>query len=1044
MKNKLIGIIGLVTASTFAVTMNINSYGVLTNVPLSEMDSVQISPDGLYLIHKTKNSKNEPKSNVHYLGYINQVSFDTIGGPLKNFSVLIDKNEQVLDPKQISKIVLEPSNLDKTKDSDDDGLSDWEEYTLTQTDPQKVDTDGDGWWDKYETTLHSSSTPLNFNPRIADMPVLEMKMREIPTIVYNYTRSGQKDTSITISNGKENSTSHDKAWSHDWNWGLQSEGGWGGLEDGWVWSIGGSFNYGLNYSLSESMASTINSENATTLASSNGWSLNGATLTAPVVLYNSGDVAVNITKPVLELYAHSSFNGTKSFGELIDNTHDTPFTLNPGDSLVLNVTKNISVENADDIALYANYLQVRLQKANSMTSMKINANGGTANTTDFTAEMTEIPAKTANLIVDFGGSFTPGGVDPLATQYARISTLTKYNPEYTSSQFSDQYGPVRLREALATLGFELKTNTEGKLINLNGISDLKGEFEDKWALVENYVDPQTKKMVFKPYNGNNLNPDQITLLSGRQYTLIFTGDDDHDGVANFIEKAKKSDPKKPDTDGDGLNDALEIYGFAPDSTWTHLVDGVQIPFVIQTDPTNVDTDGDGIQDKQDPRPTNRIKSNFINVRKVRMISINEQDTVQFTAPLFQEGIAQKARIHESGFFEIETDQVFSKITAFKSNGAPLILDQINKSGDFARFKITGIPAESTDSVQIKMIPANGDESNAKIFWIKYSSAFQGANTEIKLENSSVTPWKTMQYSFLSGAQLLADSRTKGMLLLRSKSNGPLPQIASTLDRHIGNKIPGSDWTIINDALVDSSKTYRFSDDSLQVESGTKYYYKVVPYTSTAGFSYYYYGSSAYSKNTPSILISSIIKEMHYEYGNAGDDPLIQTAFEVNGQRKYKNESLANTGSNTYDMSAQFAEDLSFKSQEVKPNDEISFILWVYEHEWWVNNTLFEMSIDEFKNQANNAGINNVYSKWSTSPHYVGYQYTVRVEDLLTTPRLEQLDAKDSRDLLINSTSSIQNPQSTFEFTPAQSGSIERSYPLNPWGRMKMQLNWSLQ
>ncbi len=54
-------------------------------------------------------------------------------------------------------------------------------------------------------------------------------------------------------------------------------------------------------------------------------------------------------------------------------------------------------------------------------------------------------------------------------------------------------------------------------------------------------------------------------------------DDDHDGLTNREEKQLGTDPKNPDTDGDGLRDGDEVL--------TH-----------KTDPLNKDTDGDGLTD----------------------------------------------------------------------------------------------------------------------------------------------------------------------------------------------------------------------------------------------------------------------------------------------------------------------------------------------------------------------------------------------------------------------------------------------------------------
>jgi hypothetical protein len=78
------------------------------------------------------------------------------------------------------------------------------------------------------------------------------------------------------------------------------------------------------------------------------------------------------------------------------------------------------------------------------------------------------------------------------------------------------------------------------------------------------------------------------------------GDDDSDGLSNMAEEQAGTDPKNPDTDGDGLNDGAEVnqYGTDPknqDSDGDTLTDGAEVN-EHKTSPTEKDTDGDGKTD----------------------------------------------------------------------------------------------------------------------------------------------------------------------------------------------------------------------------------------------------------------------------------------------------------------------------------------------------------------------------------------------------------------------------------------------------------------
>lgn len=82
-------------------------------------------------------------------------------------------------------------------------------------------------------------------------------------------------------------------------------------------------------------------------------------------------------------------------------------------------------------------------------------------------------------------------------------------------------------------------------------------------------------------------------------------DTDRDGISDEQEATYKTDPQNPDTDGDKLNDGLEvlIYHTNPlikDTDGDRLTDGQEVSF-CGTSPTNKDTDGNRITDDlEDP------------------------------------------------------------------------------------------------------------------------------------------------------------------------------------------------------------------------------------------------------------------------------------------------------------------------------------------------------------------------------------------------------------------------------------------------------------
>jgi hypothetical protein len=98
---------------------------------------------------------------------------------------------------------------------------------------------------------------------------------------------------------------------------------------------------------------------------------------------------------------------------------------------------------------------------------------------------------------------------------------------------------------------------------------------------------------------HGLNPKDATGNNG------WNGDPDNDGLINGKEYEHKTNPKKPDTDGDGFRDGWEVdYGYNPLDPNDPAKDGDDDNDFLTnweeyqegTDPKNPDTDGDGFKD----------------------------------------------------------------------------------------------------------------------------------------------------------------------------------------------------------------------------------------------------------------------------------------------------------------------------------------------------------------------------------------------------------------------------------------------------------------
>lgn len=111
-------------------------------------------------------------------------------------------------------------------------------------------------------------------------------------------------------------------------------------------------------------------------------------------------------------------------------------------------------------------------------------------------------------------------------------------------------------------------------------------------------------------------------------------DSDGDGLLNKEEKQLGTDPKKADTDGDGLGDGAEVKThftspLKPDTDGDGLDDGVEVS-ALRTNPIKADTDGDGLGDGQEvnTHKTDPLKPDTDGDG----LSDNEEVTVAKTSP----------------------------------------------------------------------------------------------------------------------------------------------------------------------------------------------------------------------------------------------------------------------------------------------------------------------------------------------------------------------------------------------------------------------------
>lgn len=94
-----------------------------------------------------------------------------------------------------------------------------------------------------------------------------------------------------------------------------------------------------------------------------------------------------------------------------------------------------------------------------------------------------------------------------------------------------------------------------------------------------------------------------TITLGITYNILGDSDWDSDGLTNDEERRLGTDPRNPDTDGDGLNDFLEVKvylsnPFKADTDGDNLTDFEEV-YTYNSSPIKKDSDGDGLDDGEE-------------------------------------------------------------------------------------------------------------------------------------------------------------------------------------------------------------------------------------------------------------------------------------------------------------------------------------------------------------------------------------------------------------------------------------------------------------
>lgn len=486
-------------------------------------------------------------------------------------------NTYLANGKQI--LILDPSN-----DNDGDGISNYDERYRYHTNAELFDTDGDGV-DDY-TEIKNGTDPL-----VADIPDFSFAMTNYPVIVANYSKTVGSESNKTISSGGEYSNSSTfseqsqatASAEEAIELGIEStEGAEVGTETKATASLTESFKSTTTFGFSVSQTlgaewsktATSNWDEAQSTTSSADETISGGDIKVKIKFTNNSDVAFKIQNPHVSLSATGYNLSTLStqIGDL--TTTDGAITLpSKGTaSAIFSATIN-DADLIEELAYYSTSLVAQL------SNYEIVISGTTTDTM-----MTNVYRRTTLLTIDPGWYAKDASV-----KKKHIAKRNIYNDFYTSLldryQGNTLYGILAAAKDTPTLD-----STKGRF-GISSIRGLKnGQYRGSWGVIVQKTNDSVS--IYSP-SIISYDPRRVSVDTTAYVTVVYSADQDSDGLSGRIEAALGTSDLNWDSDSDGISDSAECAGWkrpGADST------------IWVTDPRLKDTDGDGISDLLDPDP----------------------------------------------------------------------------------------------------------------------------------------------------------------------------------------------------------------------------------------------------------------------------------------------------------------------------------------------------------------------------------------------------------------------------------------------------------
>ena len=492
------------------------------------------------------------------------------------------------DPLADCPVTRNPSFEITADDSDGDGANDcWEEILGTLV--LNEDTDGDGQLDGFEADLFDpDSDPFKFNPRVSDVPELDIRFTSVPEIILNYTSTLGADETVATERTSETSQSSTSSVESSVSVGLEvsvTNGASASLTDIGVSSettVTGSVETSTSWSSSQTRENREAFSHSQSVSQREDTTFDGGTLRVEgVELCNAGNLSMKVTElrlvaGVVDPEVPGSFEtiGTGTLqveggfpetdlgvlSESCSNPSAPQYTF-LGDVFQAELDDE---QTAQQLLRDARNIIVKPQVA---TLLDENAERS------FSSQETLIAASTATVLIDYG-------------------SVRKQDKFYVAPVTDSINRRIYLHDVLGeVLTIPYAASAATGITSINGVA-ADETLSKRWVAIYRYFDGGEERIELLNPASEPYDVSQIELRPGWTISLIHLEDQDGDGIGYREELINGASDLDTDSDGDGLNDfdELRIGWIATDG---------DVPVEVFSNPGNADVDNDGFTDLEE-------------------------------------------------------------------------------------------------------------------------------------------------------------------------------------------------------------------------------------------------------------------------------------------------------------------------------------------------------------------------------------------------------------------------------------------------------------